>query len=430
MTLTEAQREEIAKHLHAALDLLEAKPAPEPEPDRRDGPTFGIDISSHNSSLDLAAAYKEGYRFCWVKCTEGPYRDGTSYVNPYYKQQVARAKELGMVVGAYLFLVETPARPQVDLFLKHAGGLGGMGVAVDFEKYYPDQYSYLTPSNETLENTVAALRSRVKGPITIYSSESFWSGNQSGTVPSGKWSTYGADVAWVAHWRNLGPEAKPKGYFSVIEDQYNPLKDTLGGKRADLGQFCIGRVAGQNIDANVFPGTVEEYRKLTVGSGVTPQEWNPVTGKLAPPGFVPKAPQPNASRYDQRYPTRFQFREDVEQVVRNLYKEFGKYNIFVNTYVKHPPVEPRPTVSFDVWGGGGDRPGHRGLPLNPKIGAEVFDFLFNDPNPPNLRWCIYRRQIRGAWNNFVPEPFGDGTPFTNHDDHSHWTYDGPFQQIK
>jgi hypothetical protein len=164
----------------------------------------------------------------------------------------------------------------------------------------------------------------------------------------------------------------------------------------------------------------------------SPVGWNPVTGSLAPPGFVKKAPQANSARYDLRYPTRFELREDIEELVRRLYKEFGKHRIFVNTYFRHAPAAkpPRPNTSFDVWGAPGDGPGWRGLWLPPKIGAEVFDFLFHDPEPPNLYYCIYHRQIRGKWSGFAPEPFGDGSRFTNHDDHSHWTYDGPFKEIK
>jgi hypothetical protein len=159
--------------------------------------------------------------------------------------------------------------------------------------------------------------------------------------------------------------------------------------------------------------------------------WDPASpnGKLSPPGFIPRAPR--SGNYTDRYPTRFTWREDIEQVVRDLYKEFGKHRIFVNTYVDHPPAASpsRPNVSLDVWGGGGDKPGHRGLWLPADIGAQVWDYLWSDKTP-RIRWGIYHRKIYGVWNNYNPEPFGNGTVFENHDDHIHCTFDGPFERIR
>ncbi len=157
--------------------------------------------------------------------------------------------------------------------------------------------------------------------------------------------------------------------------------------------------------------------------------WDPVNGKLSPPGFTPLAPRPG--NYTDLYPTRFQWREDIEQVVRDLYAEFGKYRIFVNTYVRHPAEAnpPRPNVSLDVWGGGGDRPGRRGLWLPSDLGDEVWKYLWSDKTP-RIRWGIYREKIYGVWNNWNPEPFGNGSQFTAHRDHIHISFDGPFEQIR
>lgn len=440
--------------LDAVSEYLAAETPPKPpKPPRTAVPLFGLDISSANADLDLARAYSEGYEFAWIKVSEGPYRDGTSYVNPEWPRQYREALAAGYAIGFYFYLVENnPKNPaagaaaQVDLFLRQLAGhyldVPGHGIAVDFERYN-QPYFYLTPSNETLEATGKELTRRLPAgyPKTLYSSVTFWNGEQEGTVASGKWARYGFDVAWVAEWRRNGPEPAPQRYYTQMTDELNPLKGKLGGKAADIGQFCIGNVAGQNVDVNAYPGSLADYMQLTTGTTEAPPKpppvkppptkppttsgWNPVTGSLAPPGFVRRAPQPGSARYDLRYPTRFIWRPDVEEIVRKLYAAFGKYNIFINTYVKHPATirVPRPNVSLDVWGGRGNAPGNRGLWLPEEIGAKVWRHVWDDPKPPDIAWGIYHRKIYGDWSGYTSEPFGDGSRFINHDDHFHITLD-------
>lgn len=99
------------------------------------------------------------------------------------------------------------------------------------------------------------------------------------------------------------------------------------------------------------------------------------------------------------------------------------YSVWVNTYHNHPEDvflragESRMMDSYDVWG-----PSGRGDPLDPALGDELFGIIFNDPNPPNIEWIIYKRRMYGAWNSWYGEPFGDGSVFMNHDDHIHVTY--------
>jgi hypothetical protein len=59
--------------------------------------------------------------------------------------------------------------------------------------------------------------------------------------------------------------------------------------------------------------------------------------------------------------------------------------------------------------------------------VQVFRFLFDDPNPPDIDWIIYRREI---WERatFTSRGFGFNA-FTFHDDHIHVTYTGPFDLL-
>lgn len=133
-----------------------------------------------------------------------------------------------------------------------------------------------------------------------------------------------------------------------------------------------------------------------------------------------EAPIPGSAWYAERCPTRYAWRPDVEAWARWLVEN---YSVWVNTYHNHPEDvflragESRMMDSYDVWG-----PSGRGDPLDPALGDELFGIIFNDPNPPNIEWIIYKRRMYGAWNSWYGEPFGDGSVFMNHDDHIHVTY--------
>ena len=50
--------------------------------------------------------------------------------------------------------------------------------------------------------------------------------------------------------------------------------------------------------------------------------WHPGQGEsLAPPGFEPKAPKPG--NYVDRHPNRYGWREDIEELIRLIYRRFG-----------------------------------------------------------------------------------------------------------
>jgi hypothetical protein len=51
--------------------------------------------------------------------------------------------------------------------------------------------------------------------------------------------------------------------------------------------------------------------------------------------------------------------------------------------------------------------------LPPVLGRRIFDFLFEDPNPPDIDWIIYEREIRVSSERYIPRRFGfDGLLFT------------------
>jgi len=153
---------------------------------------------------------------------------------------------------------------------------------------------------------------------------------------------------------------------------------------------------------------------------------------LVPAGFVPLTPGDlGTGSYIDIHPTRYTWREDVEGVIRRVYRQFGSDNIQINTYVQHPGDEDgrfaRDTAAFDVWGPGGREATDSTFILPPSLGVQVFRFLFDDPNPPDIDWIIYQEEIFTR-ATFAFRPFGFDD-FTFHNDHIHVTYTGDFELL-
>jgi hypothetical protein len=94
-------------------------------------------------------------------------------------------------------------------------------------------------------------------------------------------------------------------------------------------------------------------------------------------------------QYFRDHPTHYEWVARVSRRAHRLVnaKDFrGK--IWVVTYFKHPPAFPREHLSMDVWGYGG-----RGDPIDEDLGYRVFDWLFNDPRPPDVWWCIWQNRM-------------------------------------
>lgn len=134
-------------------------------------------------------------------------------------------------------------------------------------------------------------------------------------------------------------------------------------------------------------------------------------------------PDPSSYNYTRRNPTRYSWAEggrgDVEAWAHYLISNF---DVSVNTYHHHPEEVwinrgiSREYDSLDVWG-----PGGRGYALDADLGDEIFGVLFNDPDPPDIEWIIYKGVMYGAWNGWEGEPFGSDD-FSWHYDHIHVTY--------
>lgn len=58
----------------------------------------GIDVSSHNGTIDFKKVREAGVRYAWIKITEG-----TTHQNPGFQKKFDDARDAGIIVGAYHF---------------------------------------------------------------------------------------------------------------------------------------------------------------------------------------------------------------------------------------------------------------------------------------------------------------------------------------
>ena len=231
-------------------------------------PIFGIDVHpEYQRALNFERARAEGYEFCFIKATEGPYRDGSAYVPSGFKEFFRRAEAEGFVMGVYDFLLSTPGKPQADHFLRTIEAVGGPEdkiLMVDFEAY--GSSPALTPGNDQLKGFIAEVKRRVGDhPIVVYSGRGFWNGGDA----SGNFAQYGADVAWDAYYLHMDP-VHPKQFYGHSKEYFQNAGlpwgwgKPWGGVEPWFWQFTsAGGVAGMNIDVNAFRGAREQLRALT-----------------------------------------------------------------------------------------------------------------------------------------------------------------------
>jgi GH25 family lysozyme M1 (1,4-beta-N-acetylmuramidase) len=87
---------------------------------------YGVDLSSHNGTVDFGALASSGCKFAWVKLTEG-----TTHTNPGFEEKFKGCRDNGIVVGAYHFgrpdtytSDPTDAKDEADNFLNALSKVG------------------------------------------------------------------------------------------------------------------------------------------------------------------------------------------------------------------------------------------------------------------------------------------------------------------
>ncbi len=110
--------------------VLSSGPAIEPDPTVY---TWrGIDVSAHNGDIDFNRVAGQGYRFALIKATEG-----TDFKDRKFSENITKAKQAGMLTGAYhFFRFDTDGRLQAINLLHSTNGLNlDFPLVIDVEEW-------------------------------------------------------------------------------------------------------------------------------------------------------------------------------------------------------------------------------------------------------------------------------------------------------
>lgn len=102
----------------AAIDAARSGAVVDRHGAKTSGPQ-GVDVSSWQGNVHWRRLWKRGYRFAYVKATEGTY-----YSNRYFNQQYHGSYRVGMIHGAYHFAIPSVSSgsTQARYFVRHGGG--------------------------------------------------------------------------------------------------------------------------------------------------------------------------------------------------------------------------------------------------------------------------------------------------------------------
>lgn len=193
---------------------------PQVTPTPPPGSVLGIDVASHQhpngDAINWSDVYQAGYRFAFVKATEGSY-----YVNPYYAQDMAAAKKAGLLVAAYHFANPSYSGGalQADYAVDHAGFSADgrtLPFILDIENNpYGAKCYGLHPAQMVawIGAFVAEVHRRTGEHPVIYTPAAWWN------TCTGNSTAFSADPLWVVDLVDSSPTL-PAGWSGYTYWQY------------------------------------------------------------------------------------------------------------------------------------------------------------------------------------------------------------------
>lgn len=266
-------------------------------------PLYGIDVSNYQASVNWTSyATTKGDKFAYIKATEGPYCDGTSYKSSTFSSQYSGATAAGLVRGAYHFAIPncSSGAVQADFFVHNGGGWSPDGKTLpgvlDIEY---DPYT----SQDRTNSCYGLSQSRMVAWIQAFSREYL---ADTGVYPiiystTGWWTTCTGNSSafastnpfWIASYNGSttsGPGSLPAGVHAWTFWQY--------GDGASPYSYC-----GTGFDCDQFNGATSQLNALATTYSVDPHVSSAWTSSMGyPTGKVSKVAAFGVTGYIQRFP--------------------------------------------------------------------------------------------------------------------------------
>jgi len=338
-----ATKAQVAKVLIAILKARQAAATPAPAPAAVPaaapaGTALGIDVSRwqhpNNAVIDWAAVRNAGYKFAFIKATEGPAGGAGDYVNPYFAGDWAGSGSVGLLRGAYHYarplLPVSSALLQARNFVATAGSMAGpidLPPVLDIENSGGLSPADLVSWIGTWLNEVERLTGR--RPM-IYTGLNFWNGATGGS------SAFSSYRLWFARYvAGDSPGTLPTGFASSTFWQFTSSGSVPGIVAAvDLNRYCctdalLAALAGPSTNS----GAGSPFGSFDVAAGlpdgkINVQGWSidpdlvgGIETQISIDGVVTSIGRSNVDRTD----------------VRDLYPQFGLTHGFNGTIPGNAP---------------------------------------------------------------------------------------------
>ena len=211
----------IGLSLDGAIPSVDAKPKPHPSGSPTPTPAAtaspsptgatwldGIDVSTHQGTIDWARVAAAGKRFVYARASAGSLTaDGT------YPSNRAGARAVGMAVGAYHYAnpdgASNDALNEANWFLAHATPASGDLIpTLDIEVTNGLSTTDLTA---WLQTWLARVTEVTGVRPLIYTTPNFW---KTSVADSDWFARNGYSVLWVAHWTSAPAPTVPAGNWA------------------------------------------------------------------------------------------------------------------------------------------------------------------------------------------------------------------------
>lgn len=220
-----------------------------------DGRAMGIDVSDHQGIIDWANVSSKGYKFAFIKATEGEGWTGDSRARQnYFEANMLAASSAGMLVGAYHFArpdLGNNATDEARWFINITGKYTGPGYlrpVLDIEKSKNATADNLTEWISEWMETVE--REAGVEPI-IYTSASFAADNK--LDPS-----LNRFDLWVAHWTYDLNQSPDIGFWSEWDFWQFSNKGNVAGIKGD-------------VDLDLFSGSLDQLSNYLIAESLVPK---------------------------------------------------------------------------------------------------------------------------------------------------------------
>ena len=216
---------------------------PPTAPPPMDAGALGVDVADyqhpHGAAIDWSQVAAAGYKFAFIKATEGDY-----YVNPYYASDLAQAEAAGLNAAGYSFAIPnvSDGASQADYAVQNSnytanGRTLPLALDIEYNPYGAECYGLLATQMVSWVSAFTAEAQRLTGqaPI-IYTTADWWQ------TCTGDSTAFGSDPLWVAGWRNGSPPM-PAGWANWTFWQYTSRGSIRGiTTTVDVSYFLLGAI--------------------------------------------------------------------------------------------------------------------------------------------------------------------------------------------